>query len=222
MNLTGKLKATASRNTLLFLHKTVPRLKKLWRFKGLLLYVPSGVFNPVFTIVPSILTDYIHPENKRFLDLGSGSGVLPLYAKLKAADFSIGYDNDPIAIATARVNAELNNLEVIFTRNINLVRDKGPYDMIVSNPPYLSLDPKVKLDLLWCGLRDESKVISMFILANELLSEKGVFITVISSITGFSSEFLTKVLMKTGFKKTSIIEKNMLFEKIFVAKAYKN
>jgi len=44
------------------------------------------------------------------LDLGTGSGILALAAKLLGAKNAIGIDNDPIAVRTARQNARLNKI----------------------------------------------------------------------------------------------------------------
>lgn len=44
------------------------------------------------------------------VDLGAGSGILALAAKLLGARRALGIDNDPIAIATAKQNARLNKI----------------------------------------------------------------------------------------------------------------
>jgi len=49
-------------------------------------------------------------DNWSMLDLGTGSGVLALAAKLLGATPVIAIDNDPVAISTAKQNARLNRI----------------------------------------------------------------------------------------------------------------
>ncbi|KAL2944363.1 Ribosomal protein L11 methyltransferase [Bienertia sinuspersici] len=48
---------------------------------------------------------------ERFLDYGTGSGILSIAALKLGAALSVGVDIDPQAITAARQNAELNNIE---------------------------------------------------------------------------------------------------------------
>ncbi|CAA3024165.1 Hypothetical predicted protein [Olea europaea subsp. europaea] len=45
-----------------------------------------------------------------FLDYGTGSGILAIAALKFGADRSVGFDIDPLAITSARQNADLNNI----------------------------------------------------------------------------------------------------------------
>jgi len=89
-------------------------------------------------------------DRQRVLDVGTGSGAIALaIANEREGARVSGIDNSPEAIEVARANAERLGLEVEF-----LIADLivgGPYDLIVSNPPYVregewqSLQPEISL-----------------------------------------------------------------------------
>ena len=60
------------------------------------------------------------------LDLGSGSGVLALAARLFGAQKATGFDNDPHAVRTARENAALNAINRAEFRRVDLLRGAWP------------------------------------------------------------------------------------------------
>jgi len=54
--------------------------------------------------------DYVRlPEGGTGLDVGCGSGILAICAKLLGSGRTVGVDIDPVAVRTAKENAELNN-----------------------------------------------------------------------------------------------------------------
>jgi ribosomal protein L11 methyltransferase len=60
------------------------------------------------------------------VDLGTGSGILALAAKLLGADRAIGIDDDPTAITTAKHNAWLNKVRDVTFRVADVRRWKLP------------------------------------------------------------------------------------------------
>ena len=60
------------------------------------------------------------------VDLGTGSGILALAAKLLGATGAIGIDNDPIAISTANENARRNKIRRVQFRLGDVRRIKLP------------------------------------------------------------------------------------------------
>lgn len=89
----------------------------------------------------------------RVLDVGTGTGALALGLKAARPDAIItATDLSPDALSLARENAALNGLEVMFVEGSLLAGLPGPFDLIVSNPPYLpeadreEADPEVRFD----------------------------------------------------------------------------
>jgi release factor glutamine methyltransferase len=84
----------------------------------------------------------------RILDLGTGSGCLliALLHELKAAT-GVGVDIAEDALSIARSNAVLNHVEAQAQFILgNWGEDlQGPFDIIVSNPPYIPLRDKQTL-----------------------------------------------------------------------------
>ncbi|GAA5514463.1 release factor glutamine methyltransferase [Deinococcus carri] len=74
----------------------------------------------------------------RVLDVGTGTGALALGLKAARPDASVtATDLSPDALTLARENARLNGLDVVFVEGSLLAGLPGPFDLIVSNPPYL-------------------------------------------------------------------------------------
>jgi ribosomal protein L11 methyltransferase len=69
------------------------------------------------------------------VDLGTGSGILALAARLLEAERVIGIDNDPLAIATASRNARLNKIDNVQFRAADVRCWKFPQkiDIVTAN-----------------------------------------------------------------------------------------
>jgi release factor glutamine methyltransferase len=116
-------------------------------FRELELIVDSRVLVP--RPETELLVD-LAEDRQRVLDVGTGSGAIALaIAHERDGARVTGIDNSPDAVEVARANAERLGLEVEF-----LIADLivgGPYDLIVSNPPYVrepewdTLQPEITL-----------------------------------------------------------------------------
>lgn len=94
------------------------------------------------------LVDWILETNKskvesqklRILDIGTGSGCIAIsLAKNISTAEVFALDVSKTALATAKINAEVNKVDVMFiAQNILQTNDLGQqFDVIVSNPPYV-------------------------------------------------------------------------------------
>lgn len=78
-------------------------------------------------------------SNPKILELGIGSGCISIALKKNISCLIKGVDISNEAVLTAKKNASKNNVDVDFTTKDMLEEDYENYDIIISNPPYVSL-----------------------------------------------------------------------------------
>jgi release factor glutamine methyltransferase len=90
-------------------------------------------------------------ESPRIVDVGTGTGAIALALAQERPDARVhASDISPDALALAAENAEENDLSVSFRQGDLLAGLEGPFDLVVSNPPYVeadeleSLEPEVR------------------------------------------------------------------------------
>lgn len=142
-------------------------------------------------------------ESLRILDLGTGSGAIILsLIKFFVNAIGTGVDKSDDAISLAKENADKNSLSdrVKFFKSDWFESVDGEYDIIVSNPPYLSedefdsaedevkiYDPKVALTSSSEGYGDIEKILNF---GKDYLSQNG------------------KIFIECGIKHPNIIKMN--------------
>ena len=129
-------------------HEPVSRILGTREFWGLSLTIDSSVLDPrpdTETIVEAALdwitTRHLKNEKLRVLDIGTGSGalLLALLSELPAAH-GVASDKSIAALTRARSNARQLDLADRCTFVACSFTDalRGPFDLVVSNPPYIS------------------------------------------------------------------------------------
>lgn len=148
-------------------HKPVQYVLGEAEFYGLKFRVDGSVLIPrpeTEELVEHILKDAAAaiPADRpfRILDIGTGSGCIPIVLKARIGGARVfALDVSDASLATARYNAEVNRVQVhFFQADIlaeqaeKIIADEcgsAPFDIIVSNPPYVlagekdSLQPRV-------------------------------------------------------------------------------
>lgn len=123
-------------------------------YKDICVTIHPDVFPPQMTFSTKILLDFIDEldlENKTFLELGCGSGIISLLAEKKNA-FTIASDINQTALRYLESNALKNNLKVQIVYSDLFDQIEGSYDYIIINPPYYPKKPQnVKEQAWFCG-----------------------------------------------------------------------
>lgn len=83
----------------------------------------------------------------RVLDLGTGSGVLAISHKLeRPQDSVVAVDISQKALEVARSNARILDANVTFVESDMMDKVEGTFDLILSNPPYISQSERSEMD----------------------------------------------------------------------------
>jgi len=152
----SRLAAVAARRAA---HEPLSRIAGRREFWGLTLSVTPDVLDPrpeTETLVEAAL-ELLGPQRSeplRILDLGVGSGAIlcALLSECPSAS-GLGVDASPAAVAVARRNVKACGLAARADIRPGFWTDgvEGPFDLIVSNPPYV---PSAEIERLAPEVRD--------------------------------------------------------------------
>ena len=119
-------------------------------FFGMQLKVDERVLIPrpeTEELVELILTENLK-DNLRVLDIGTGSGAIALALAKNRPDWSVtAADISQDALDLSLENAHAQNLNLSFIKSDCFSEISSKYDIIVSNPPYISLVDEAEVDL---------------------------------------------------------------------------
>ncbi|MDX6475495.1 MAG: release factor glutamine methyltransferase [Gaiellaceae bacterium] len=112
-----------------------------WDFRRLTLKTDSRALVPrpeTEIVVERCLALLEGTEAPRIADIGTGTGAIALSLKQERPDATVvATDTSADALVLARENALANDLDVRFVEGDLLAGLGGPFDLVVSNPPYV-------------------------------------------------------------------------------------
>ena len=172
-----------------------------------------------------LLVERIICEEKNInsiLEIGTGSGAIVIaLAKSLITEKNDAVDISKLALKTAQQNAELNNVEINFFRSDIFENVIGKYDIIISNPPYISQkgyeqlpkeikdhEPKSALQAKNNGLYYYEKILQN---AKEHLTELG---KIYFEIGYDQAEKITETAKENGFSDIQVIKDLNGFDRI--------
>ncbi len=189
--------------------------------EDLFLEIPEKVYEPredSFLLL-SVLKK-INLKGKKVLDLGTGSGILGLFASKKAKEV-LAVDINEDALKTIKKNVELNNI-----RNVRILKSdlfeniKEKFDLIIFNPPYVPSESNFREinDLAWAGGESGREIIDKFLdQFKSYLNDNGILLLLQSSLSD-----IDKTLKKISkFKPEIVASKKLAWETLVVIMAHK-
>ena len=201
-------------------------------FYGLEFEVNQSVLIPrpeTELLVEAVIESVAKDENINILDIGSGSGNISIaLAKNIPSCTVVGIDISEEAIETSTRNAKLNGVEsqlMFVKKNIlnGIEINENSFDVVVSNPPYVSvadfvnLDPELRLYEPQIALTDESDGLSFYrnisVLSRSLLKNNG---KLFFEIGVGQSDAVKKILIDSDYKNIVIIKDYSDIERVII------
>ena len=175
-------------------------------------------------LIPRFETEYLVEKTINYakklkepldiLDIGTGSGAIAITLAKHLNSKVIATDISEKALEIAQKNAKRNNTQITFKQSDILKNVKGKFDIIISNPPYISkdetIDPLVKNNEPSLALYADNKGLYFYeeILKNikPYLKEKSI---IAFEIGMTQSKDITKITQKYLPKAKIITEKDL-------------
>jgi release factor glutamine methyltransferase len=126
-----------------------------YSYKTISVWVEPTVFPPFITLSTKIFLEFIETlplQDKRFLELGCGCGIIAILAAKKGAKVT-ATDINPVALKALEKNAAANKVTMEI-KYADLFNDLGgnDFDYIFINPPYYPKKPASVAESAWfCG-----------------------------------------------------------------------
>ena len=115
-------------------------------FYGNIIKVDKRVLIPRFETegLVELALKHLTNINLDVVDLGTGSGCIPITLKKKLPNINIdAIDISLDALDVAKENAKLNNVDINFIQGDMLKPLNKKYDCIISNPPYIAYNEEI-------------------------------------------------------------------------------
>jgi release factor glutamine methyltransferase len=190
------------------------------RAAGFRLVVYPTVFHPKLFLTSEFFARFLATTNlagKRVADIGTGSGILAL-AAARAGATVVALDINPNAVHAATDNSRANGLgDRVTALRSDLLSELPPgflFDVIISNPPFFSGEPRDIADRAWVAGPGYRDIISLFEQARQRLKPSGAMYVLLSSDSDLY--FLGKLIAKAGFRARIAMAFSIMIESMII------
>jgi release factor glutamine methyltransferase len=192
---------------------------RVYRYKDTRLQIPPEVFHPGFFFSTQLLLQYITQlplQQKRFLELGCGSGLISIMAAKQQASVT-ATDINPVAIRSLITNSRQNHVTIEIIES-DLFKNIPPqlFDVIAINPPYYKKQPQQVKDYAWfCG--ENGEYFERLFASLKTYSNNDTEILMVL-FNGCDMEMINAFAAKNNFtlrcvhRKRNIMEENSIFK----------
>src|SRR3984957_642392 len=187
---------------------------------GLRLAVYPTVFHPKLFLTSEFFARFLATTNlagKRVADVGTGSGILAL-AAARAGATVVALDVNPNAVKSATDNSCANGLgDRVTAIRSDLMSGLEPdrlFDVIISNPPFFSGEPRDIADRAWVAGPGYRDIMSIFEQARQRLKPSGAMYVLLSSDSDL--HFLGQLIAKAGFRAQIATAFSILIESMII------
>jgi release factor glutamine methyltransferase len=167
-------------------------------------------------------------SGSRVLDICTGSGVIAIAAASMGASSVVAFDICPRAVSCSRGNAVYAGVDIdVREGSWSSALDYAPFDLIVSNPPYVPTPPAGSSNVIpltagpahaWDAGVDGRMVLDPLCeSAAGLLGAGGSLLVVHSALAGVDTSL--KTLRSTGLKATVVASQRIPFGPVLSARA---
>ncbi|MEM4756507.1 MAG: methyltransferase [Desulfurococcaceae archaeon] len=164
------------------------------------------------------------PKGETCVDLGSGSGIIGIYALLEnMCKRMVFVDIAEDAVETTLINTFINNVHwksLIILSNEKSIRERS-IDLVFANPPYLPTYSENYRDIAVNGGVEGYETVLYFIdYASEILADNGKLYLVYSSLS--KPSIILKHLEEKMFVEKQRIHRKFFFETIHAVECEKH
>jgi methylase of polypeptide subunit release factors len=190
------------------------------RAAGFGLAVYPTVFHPKLFLTSEFFARFLSTidlEGKRVADVGTGSGILAL-AAARAGASAVALDINPEAVKAATDNARANGLRGRVTAIRSDLLSRLPpdpsFDVIISNPPFFSGEPRDIADRAWVAGPEYRDIKPLFEQARQRLRPSGKMYVLLSSDSDL--HFLGRLIASAGFQARIATAFSIMIESMII------